>query len=221
MGDSITEGSVGEIVVQAGSGVAVDDVVARVDTDKVVVDIRSTVAGVLSSWNVKVGDTVKVGAQIAAVEIGASAGAASASKQPAGNNDSSQKQAAAVHSQADKPTADVGEKSPAPMAQSGAQAPLSTHPTDPADRHGGRVPSIHFRFGKREQAASSGHQHQGNQPAPAQSGGDFLTANEAAAAAWEALPDRYKRKALKEAQLTLIELGGAPNYESKKKTRAA
>ena len=35
-----------------------------------------------------------------------------------------------------------------------------------------------------------------------------------------ALPARYKKKGLKAADLAIIELGGASNYESKKKARA-
>jgi hypothetical protein len=86
--------------------------------------------------------------------------------------------------------------------------------------------------GKRDPAGSVGgasaahaatHQHQGNQVAHVE-GLDFLAANEAAAQAWDALPEFYRRArrgVLKPAELDVIELGGAPNYEPKKKKTAA
>lgn len=214
MGDSISEGTLAEVLVDVGRGVAVDDIVAKIDTDKVCVDIRSTVAGRVAKWHAKVGDTVKVGAPLLEVEAGAAGTKATTT--------AAEKPAAPVQSPGEKPDADVGEKTPAPLAQSGTQAPQSMNPTDPHDSPV-RVPLIAFRFGKRDAAGGAhghahrvGHQHQGNQTVEIV-GADFLTANEAAAAAWDALPARYKRKPLKEAQLVQIELGGAPNYESKKK----
>lgn len=213
MGDSISDGTLAELLVEVGAGVEVDQVVAKIDTDKVSVDIRSTVPGKVSKWNAKVGDVVKVGANLLEVEVGA-AGSAPV------------KQVGATQTSAAKPNADVGEKTTAPLAQSGTQSPQSMHPTDPHDTPH-RIPSISFRYGKRDASGAvgghrGGHQHQGNQPAPQSQAGDvdFLSANEAAAAAWEALPARYKKKPLKEAQLYVIELGGASNYESKKKVKA-
>lgn len=211
MGDSISEGTLAELSVEVGSAVAIDDLVAKIETDKVTVDIRSTVTGKVLKWNAQVGDTVKVGASLLEVEAGA---AGSAPTKPA----------APVQSIAAKPDADIGEKSPAPIAQSGTQSPQSIYPTDPSDSPH-RIPLIHFRFGKRDASGSAGshragHQHQGNQVSVTTSDVDFLTANEAAAAAWDALPARYKKKPVKEIDLTLIEMGGAANYESKKKARA-
>ena len=99
-------------------------------------------------------------------------------------------------------------------------------------RHADRIARCFFLHalsppqGKRDASGSVGgsrtgatHQHQGNQPAPVSSA-DFLAANEAAAAAWDQLPARYKTRRLKAQQLDVIELGGAENYESKKKAKA-
>jgi hypothetical protein len=91
---------------------------------------------------------------------------------------------------------------------------------------------LRAKQGKRDPAGSVGgasaahpatHQHQGNQVAHVE-GLDFLAANEAAAQAWDALPEFYRRArrgVLKPAELDVIELGGAPNYEPKKKKTAA
>jgi hypothetical protein len=69
-------------------------------------------------------------------------------------------------------------------------------------------------------APASTAQRAGGQPAE-WLGSNFLSANEAALAAWEALPKRYKERGLKQIELDIIELGGAPNYEKKKKVVAA
>ena len=47
MGDSISEGTIVEWAAQVGQAVKVDDVVALVETDKVTVDIRAQVDGVI------------------------------------------------------------------------------------------------------------------------------------------------------------------------------
>ena len=49
MGDSITEGTIASIEKNVGDGVAVDEVVATIDTDKVSVEVRSDVAGVVQA----------------------------------------------------------------------------------------------------------------------------------------------------------------------------
>lgn len=201
MGDSISEGTLVEMLVAVGGPVRVDDVVAKLDTDKVSVDIRSTVEGTVKAWHGAIGDTVQVGAALLDVEVGAVAADA--------------KPATATQTPAARPDADAGEKTPAPIAQSGTQSPAATHPTNAGETvH--RVPSIQFRFGKREARPQRGAQA----ASAADIDVDFFAANEAAAAALAALPARYKQRALKEAQLAVIELGGATPYESKKKAKA-
>ena len=49
MGDSITEGTVVEWTAQVGDGVAVDDVVVVIETDKVSVEVRTPIAGAIST----------------------------------------------------------------------------------------------------------------------------------------------------------------------------
>ncbi len=76
LGESVTEGTIGEWLKQPGDAVAVDEPIASLETDKVAVEVPSPVAGVISELKAEVGDTVEVGAVIAVVEEGAAAAAA-------------------------------------------------------------------------------------------------------------------------------------------------
>ncbi|MDJ0978060.1 MAG: 2-oxoglutarate dehydrogenase complex dihydrolipoyllysine-residue succinyltransferase [Erythrobacter sp.] len=73
LGESVTEGTIGEWLKQPGEGVAVDEPIASLETDKVAVDVPSPVAGVMSEHRAAEGDTVEVGAVIAIIEEGATA----------------------------------------------------------------------------------------------------------------------------------------------------
>ncbi len=48
MGDSITEGTVVEWAADIGQAVKVDDVIALVETDKVTIDIKAEIDGVIT-----------------------------------------------------------------------------------------------------------------------------------------------------------------------------
>lgn len=219
LGDSISEGTLAEVLLPAGSSVRVDDVVARLETDKVSVDIRSDAAGRIEAWSAKVGDNVKVGAALLTVEVGAEGSAPAAQQQQTEGN--VHQAGPATFASGSKPDLETGlAKEPRqPAAQSGTQQPHSMHPMDAHTQH--RVPLIAFRYGKREQQPTK-QAHAAQQQGAASTGtsADFVAANEAAFAAWDALPARYKKKGLKEAQLAMIELGGALDYEPKKKARA-
>ncbi|BDI61458.1 2-oxoglutarate dehydrogenase complex dihydrolipoyllysine-residue succinyltransferase [Qipengyuania nanhaisediminis] len=71
LGESVTEGTIGEWLKQPGDAVAADEPIASLETDKVAVDVPSPVAGVMSEHRAQVGDTVEVGAVIAVIEEGA------------------------------------------------------------------------------------------------------------------------------------------------------
>ncbi len=75
LGESVTEGTVGEWLKQPGEAVAADEPIASLETDKVAIEVPSPVAGILSEHKAAVGDTVEVGAVIALVEEGDGAGA--------------------------------------------------------------------------------------------------------------------------------------------------
>ncbi len=82
LGESVTEGSIGEWLKQPGDAVAADEPICSLETDKVAVDVPSPVAGVMSEHRAAVGDTVEVGAVIAIIEEGAT-GAATKGEEPA------------------------------------------------------------------------------------------------------------------------------------------
>ncbi|MGB3806463.1 MAG: 2-oxoglutarate dehydrogenase complex dihydrolipoyllysine-residue succinyltransferase [Erythrobacter sp.] len=75
LGESVTEGTIGEWLKQPGDAVAADEPIASLETDKVAVDVPSPIAGVLQEHRAEVGDTVEVGAVIAVIEEGATAAA--------------------------------------------------------------------------------------------------------------------------------------------------
>ena len=80
LGESVTEGTVGEWLKQPGEAVAADEPIASLETDKVAIEVPSPVAGIMSEQKAAVGDTVEVGAVIAIVEEGEGAAAKPAPK---------------------------------------------------------------------------------------------------------------------------------------------
>ena len=78
MGDSITEGTVASVEKAVGDAVAVDEIVAVIDTDKVSVDVRSDTAGVVQSLSVAVDDEVQVGAEMMTLDTDGAAAPAAA-----------------------------------------------------------------------------------------------------------------------------------------------
>jgi hypothetical protein len=153
------------------------------------------------------------------VELGAGASQAAAAPAAAPVAAAPAKSAAPDLTSAAAPAAPAAVHTP--VAASGAQSPSTTHAADPH----ARIPRIAFRFGKRDPpavAAAAAPAAKAAAPVEVQYGaGTFTEANDAAIAAYDALPARYKKKPMKEALLTMIELGGAANYESKKKPRSA
>lgn len=80
LGESVTEGTIGEWLKQPGDAVAVDEPICSLETDKVAIEVPSPVAGVIGELKADIGDTVEVGAVIATVEAG---GAPAAKTAPA------------------------------------------------------------------------------------------------------------------------------------------
>lgn len=78
LGESVTEATVGQWLKKPGEAVKVDEPIVSLETDKVAVDVPSTVAGVMGDIVAKEGDTVNVGALLAYVNEGAAAAAAPA-----------------------------------------------------------------------------------------------------------------------------------------------
>jgi len=74
LGESVTEGTIGEWLKQPGDPVKVDEPIASLETDKVAIEVPSPISGILGEQKVKVGETVEVGAVIATIEDGIAAG---------------------------------------------------------------------------------------------------------------------------------------------------
>ena len=83
LGESITEGTLAQWLKKPGEAVAQDEAIASLETDKVSVEVPSPVAGVLAEQMVKEGDNVAVGAVIARIDEGGTAGAAATPAQAA------------------------------------------------------------------------------------------------------------------------------------------
>lgn len=68
MGDSISEGVVESFIKKVGDSVKADDIIARIETDKVTVDILSAHTGVIVKYHAAEGDTVPVGAKFVDID---------------------------------------------------------------------------------------------------------------------------------------------------------
>lgn len=73
LGESVTEATVGTWFKKAGDNVAVDEMICELETDKVTIEVPSTIDGVVSKIIVKEGETVELDAILAILEEGAEA----------------------------------------------------------------------------------------------------------------------------------------------------
>ena len=73
LGESVTEATVGTWFKKAGDKVAVDEMICELETDKVTIEVPSTINGVVSKIVVKEGETVELSAVLALLEEGAAA----------------------------------------------------------------------------------------------------------------------------------------------------
>ena len=71
LGESVTEATVGTWLKKAGDNVAVDEMICELETDKVTIEVPSTINGVVSKIIVKEGETVELDAILAILEEGA------------------------------------------------------------------------------------------------------------------------------------------------------
>ena len=87
MGDSITEGTILEFGKKVGDHVALEEMVASVETDKVTVEVRAPAAGTITKLFASIDDTVIVGSDFMEIDVGvgeASAAAPAVAASPAG-----------------------------------------------------------------------------------------------------------------------------------------
>ena len=73
LGESVTEATVGTWFKKAGDNVAVDEMICELETDKVTIEVPSTINGVVSKIIVKEGETVELDAILAILEEGTAA----------------------------------------------------------------------------------------------------------------------------------------------------
>ena len=73
LGERVTEATVGTWFKKAGDNVAVDEMICELETDKVTIEVPSTIDGVVSKIIVKEGETVELDAILAILEEGAAA----------------------------------------------------------------------------------------------------------------------------------------------------
>jgi len=73
LGESVTEATIGQWFKKVGDSVAADEPIVELETDKVTIEVPAPVAGTLEAISVNEGDTVEVGALIAAIAAGAGA----------------------------------------------------------------------------------------------------------------------------------------------------
>ncbi len=71
LGESVTEATIGQWFKKVGDSVAADEPIVELETDKVTIEVPAPVAGTLEAISVNEGDTVEVGALIAAIAAGA------------------------------------------------------------------------------------------------------------------------------------------------------
>lgn len=132
MGDSITEGTVQEYSAQEGEFVNRDDIVAVVETDKVMVDIRAPEDGVITKFHVPEGEVVEVGADFFEMDpdaTGPAAGGAAAKEEPA-------QEAAPAAKEEVKSTPPPQAATPPPPAAKPASKPATGGPPPPGIQTG-------------------------------------------------------------------------------------
>ncbi|TVR85574.1 MAG: branched-chain alpha-keto acid dehydrogenase subunit E2 [Trueperaceae bacterium] len=108
VGEGIDVGTVVAVLVAEGDRIEVDQGVLELETDKAVVEVPSTVAGVVSKVHVSVGAEAKVGQVVLSVDEGADAGADAGADQGAdeGADDAGDEDAASDDARASAQAAD-------------------------------------------------------------------------------------------------------------------
>ena len=82
LGEGVDSGTVAGVLVAAGDTVEADAPLIELETDKAVIEVPASEAGVVTSLAVKAGDTVAVGQVIATIEPGAAPAEQPAAEQP-------------------------------------------------------------------------------------------------------------------------------------------
>lgn len=135
LGESITDGSVAAVLKQEGDTVEEDDPLIQIETDKVTVDVRSPVAGVVKSILVQADETVHVDSVVAVVKEGEAAGKAEGHVPVADTAKKDTVSSASPAAASSSPSADAGE---------GAKTSAISHSRPVSAAPGAYIPSISF-----------------------------------------------------------------------------
>ncbi len=128
LGESITEATVGKWFKQPGDSVGEDEPVAELETDKVVMEVNSPIAGTIVEHLVSEGDTVEVNAVLAMVDA---SGSASVKKSESGDDKKESSSSDKSESKSDdKPAEKSSSKDDAPKGKPGSE----DQPMSPAVR---------------------------------------------------------------------------------------
>ncbi|CDR95860.1 dihydrolipoamide succinyltransferase, putative [Babesia bigemina] len=106
LGDSISEGTLSEWKKAVGDAIAMDEPLAIVETDKVTVDINSTMEGVIVKQHYAEEDTVFVGKPFIDVDTGAQAGSAGVPESAQEKKVAAPEEVAAKEAKAEEPVAE-------------------------------------------------------------------------------------------------------------------
>lgn len=188
MGDSITEGDLQELIKAVGDPVAVDEIVAVVETDKVNVEVRSPVAGIVKELSAAEGDSVEVGTPLMVFALGEGQAVPTPPETPA----------------ASESTPPSTPNPPEPVPTAAKPAPVEVKGDTKTT---GRVPSIRFRHGKRDII-----DRDLDLPAQDPAVGAATQAQRVVYEEYEGIPARFERRPLSEEAMLLIEMGGAEPY---------
>ena len=83
MGESVAEGTIGQVLKAAGDRVTKDETIAEIETDKVALEVPASADGVLTEWLVSEGEAVAPGTVIARISGQAVAANSKTSEAPA------------------------------------------------------------------------------------------------------------------------------------------
>jgi len=193
LGDSISEGTLVQWAKSVGEAVAMDDVVALIETDKITLDVRAPTAGVVTSQLVETGETVKVGGELFALSASAKASAAPAKPAPAAKS---------------APAAST----PTPAPAAAAPKPVAAPSKSQASHDHARKPLIQFRYGAANSSSKQSAAALNTKNAEAEASGYF-----GVSLAQSPLPEypediQARRPTFSAYEMQLIQMGGAEPY---------
>lgn len=119
LGESVTEATIGQWYKKAGDAVNADEPLVELETDKVTVEVPAPSAGVLSEIVAQEGETVEVGALLAALDAEASSGTSSkADPEPEEATETKAEKPAKAEKKAEEPAKDDSSRDmpPSPAA---------------------------------------------------------------------------------------------------------